>query len=59
VATLVARGAPEQVFAAVTEELARLVPSMRRPWRAWSLTVRSSTLPAGESRSTSFPLVAG
>ena len=33
--------------------------SMRRPWRAWSLTVRSSTSPAGAGQWTSFPSVAG
>jgi hypothetical protein len=33
--------------------------STRRPWRAWSLTVRSLTWPAGAGQWTSFPSVAG
>ena len=60
VATLVAHGAPpEQVFAAVTEEYARLVPVDVAGMARLEPTIRSRTWPAGAGQWTSFPLVAG
>ena len=57
VATLVARGAaPEEVFAAVTDEFARLVPVDVAGMARYEPDGTLPTLPAGAGEWTSFPV---
>ena len=57
VATLVARGAPpEEVFAAVAEEVGRLLRSTSRTWAATSAMARSTVVAAWGTTGDAFPV---